>query len=54
MDKVGNLIEDHDIPDCHNLKNKLLSKFINARLHFYCKMINEKDKRNTEKKEYRT
>ena len=50
MYEAGNLIGDYDIPDCHNLKNKLLSKFINARLHFYCKNINENYKRNTQKK----
>ena len=29
-----------DLPTCHDIKSKLLSKFINARLHFYCKKKN--------------
>ena len=29
-----------DLPSCHGIKSKLLNKFINARLHFYCKKKN--------------
>lgn len=29
-----------DLPPCHDIKSKLLSEFINARLYFYCRKKN--------------
>ena len=40
MDEAISLTQDLDIKTCHNLKTKLISKFINTRLHFYCKKVN--------------
>ena len=55
MDEAENLTKEYELPTCHNLKYKLLSKFITARLHFYCKKINAEHKKKTgEKKEGRT
>ncbi|ELT99033.1 hypothetical protein CAPTEDRAFT_212466 [Capitella teleta] len=33
------------LPDCHDIKFRLISKYINARFHFYCKMKNEELKK---------
>lgn len=41
MDEALNLTRDYDIHTCHNLKNKLLSKFIDTRLRFFCRKTNE-------------
>ena len=45
MGEAVTITKQYDIPNCHDLKKKLLSKFINSRLHFYCKIINEKQKK---------
>ena len=50
MDEAVHLTKDFYIPTCHNLKTKLLSKFINVRLHFFCKKMNEKHKKHTHKR----
>lgn len=53
MEDAVNLTKDFDITTCQNLKNKILSRLIDAPLHFYCRKMNEK--KTTEKKElYRT
>ena len=41
--------EAFQLPTCHNVKHKLITKFIGARLHFYCKMENAKLKKNMKK-----
>lgn len=54
MDEAGNLTNDYDIPDCHNLKNKLLSKFIMLACSFTVNKLIKTQKKQTGKKEYRT
>ncbi|XP_034048143.1 uncharacterized protein LOC117529457 isoform X2 [Thalassophryne amazonica] len=37
MEKAQELCSDISLPACHNLKEKLISNFFNARLQFYCR-----------------
>uniref|UniRef100_UPI00359027FA uncharacterized protein n=1 Tax=Myxine glutinosa TaxID=7769 RepID=UPI00359027FA len=50
MEKTQELSSDISLPVCHNLKEKLINKFINARLHFYCKKKTSELKKETERK----
>ena len=34
-----------ELPDCHNIKANLISKFVRARVHFFCKKKNDEIKK---------
>ena len=38
--EAEHLTLDIELPSCHEVKSKLLAKFINACLHFFCKKQN--------------
>ena len=49
VERAEQLTKDIDLPSCHNIKHKLISKFINARLHFFCKKINLERRKQLER-----
>uniref|UniRef100_A0A8C4Q829 THAP domain-containing protein 1 n=1 Tax=Eptatretus burgeri TaxID=7764 RepID=A0A8C4Q829_EPTBU len=49
VEKAELQTRDFQLPTCHNLKHKLLTKFINTRLHFYCKKRSVELKKNMER-----
>ena len=44
------LTRDFKLPTCHDIKNKLIRKFISVRLHFYCRKKNDQLKMAQERK----
>uniref|UniRef100_UPI00358EAB14 THAP domain-containing protein 2-like n=1 Tax=Myxine glutinosa TaxID=7769 RepID=UPI00358EAB14 len=50
MEKAQELSSDISLPVCHNLKEKLINKFIDARRHFYCKKKTSELKKEAERK----
>ena len=44
LDEAKSLVADVDLPPCHDVKGKLLSKYINTRLAIFCRRANAKRK----------
>jgi hypothetical protein len=37
IDKASTVVSDFKLPDCHSIKEKIISKFIRVRLHFFAR-----------------
>ena len=44
LDEAKSLVADVDLPSCHDVKVKLLAKYINTRLAIFCRRANAKRK----------
>ena len=50
LERAQELTEDVKFAECHNIKKKLLAKFITSRLHFFCKKETNSRKKESSKK----